>query len=208
MHSTSFLLSIAALAGSSLSQTSDSAFCNSLESSLFATLFASAPTTPADILSFIGTATGIPPLPTTFDPEGHQSQLCGIAAALPSSLLPEFQTFAGSLLNYGKEYEGDFVSYITDCYAASQAASLTSYIDYVFTATGNICTETSSTPTATPGSSASNGTYPTGYPAGTGSFYPTATLTTSLIPTAAAARPTGALFGAAAVGGAIGAAML
>ncbi|KAI1735002.1 hypothetical protein F4680DRAFT_436657 [Xylaria scruposa] len=199
MHSTRVLLSIAALAGTSLSQTSDSAFCSSLQASFFSELIGSAPTTPADILSFIATATGIPALPTTLNPSAHQDQLCAIATALPSSLLPEFQTFAGSLLSFGKDHSSELIGYITDCVPEPEAASMTSYVDYVFTATGNICTET-----AAPGSGASNGTYPTG----TGSVYPTATGSSTLIPTAAAARPTGALMGAAAVGGAIGAAML
>ncbi|KAI0867337.1 hypothetical protein GGS24DRAFT_308056 [Hypoxylon argillaceum] len=190
MHSTR-VLSIAALAGTALSQSSDSAFCSSFESSIFATLIAEAPTTPADILSFIATATGIPPLPTTFDPSAHQDQLCAIATALPASLLPEFQSFAGNLLNAGKQYEGEFIEYITDCIPEPTAASMTSYLEYVFSATGNICTETA-TATATPGG-ASNGTYPTA--------------SSTLIPTAAAARPTGAL-GVAALGGAIGAAAM
>ncbi|KAI1122120.1 hypothetical protein F5Y10DRAFT_254763 [Nemania abortiva] len=198
MHSTT-VLSIAALAGTALSQSSDSAFCSSAMSSIFATIIAEAPTTPADILSFIATATGIPPLPTTFDPSGHQDQLCAIATALPASLKPEFQSFAANLLDSGKAYSSELVEFITDCVPQPAAASMTSYIDYVFHATGNICTET-----AAPGStSVSNGTYPTG----TGSVYPTAT-SSVLIPTAAAVRPTGALLGAAAVGGAIGAAAM
>ncbi|TGJ82492.1 hypothetical protein E0Z10_g6282 [Xylaria hypoxylon] len=203
MHSTNILLSIAALAGTSLSQTSDSAFCNSLVSSFF-NLLETAPTTPADILSFIATATGIPPLPTTIDPSGHQDQLCAIATALPSSLLPEFQTFAATLLLFGHEHNSELVEYITDCLPEPEAASMTSYLDHVFTATGNICTETSATAAPGSGSSASNSTYATG----TGSVYPTATSSFTLIPTAAAAKPTGALARAAAVGGVVGAAAL
>ncbi|KAI0424036.1 hypothetical protein F5Y09DRAFT_163051 [Xylaria sp. FL1042] len=199
MHSTT-IISIAALTGTALSQSSDSAFCSSYQSSFFATLIAEAPTTPADILSFIATATGIPALPTTIDPSAHQDQLCAIATALPSSLLPEFKSFAGDLLSVGKSFSDDLIEYITDCVPEPEAASMTSYVDYVFTATGNICTET--TATATPGST-SNGTSATG----TGSFYPTATPSTTLIPVAAAARPTGVL-GMAAVGGVIGAAAM
>ncbi|KAI1354504.1 hypothetical protein F5Y01DRAFT_302509 [Xylaria sp. FL0043] len=200
MHSNTVVLSIAALAGTALSQASGSAFCSSFESSFFATLFAEAPATPADILSFVATATGIPPLPTTVDPSGHQDQLCAIATALPSSLLPEFQTWAKELLDFGKSRSDELIEYVTDCAPQSEIASMTSYIDYVFTATGNICTET--TATATPGST-SNGTLPTG----TGSFYPTATPSTTLIPVAAAARPTGVL-GMAALGGMVGAAAM
>ncbi|KAI1282222.1 hypothetical protein F5Y07DRAFT_233074 [Xylaria sp. FL0933] len=202
MHSNTVVLSIAALAGTALSQASGSAFCSSLQSSFFATLFAEAPTTPADIASFAATATGVPPLPTTVDPSGHQDQLCALATALPSSLLPEFQTWAKELLDFGRSRSDDIINYVTDCAPQSEVASMTSYIDYVFTATGNICTETTATATATPGST-SNGTLPTG----TGSFYPTATPSTTLIPVAAAARPTGVL-GMAALGGVIGAAAM
>ncbi|KAI1172978.1 hypothetical protein F4777DRAFT_479685 [Nemania sp. FL0916] len=203
MHSTTILLSIAALTGTSLSQKSDSVFCSSLESSIFATLLAEAATTPADILSFVATATGIPPLPTQFNPSAHQDQLCAIATALPSSLLPEFHSFAANLLNQGKEYGSEAIEYITDCFPESEASSMTSYLEHVLTATGNICTETAAT--AVPGSTiVSNGTYPTG----TGSVYPTPTGSPTLIPTAAAARHTGALIGVAAMGGAIGAAAI
>ncbi|KAI3334018.1 hypothetical protein F4824DRAFT_222275 [Ustulina deusta] len=202
MHSTR-VLSIAALAGTALSQTSDSAFCSSLQDSFFTSLLALAPTTPADILSFIATATGIPALPTAVNPSAHQDQLCAIATALPSSLLPEFQSFAATLLSFGKEHSSDLIEYITDCVPEPAAASMTSYVDYVFTATGNICTETSAT--AAPGSSsASNGTYPTG----TGYYTTKPTGSSTLIPTAAAARPTGALVGMAVMGGAIGAAAI
>ncbi|KAI8629678.1 hypothetical protein F5Y19DRAFT_431481 [Xylariaceae sp. FL1651] len=199
MYSTKFVVAVAALAGTSLAQKSDAAFCSSLESSIFVNVFAEAPTTPAAILSAVANNTAIPTLPTTLDPMAHQSQLCAIAANLPSSLLPEFKTFASTLLQFGRDRSSELVEYITDCEPEPSVASLTSYIDYVFTATGNICTETPA-----PGSGAPNGTSPTG----TGSFFPTATGPTTLIPTAAAARPTGALMGAAAVGGALGAAML
>ncbi|KAF2968874.1 hypothetical protein GQX73_g4665 [Xylaria multiplex] len=156
MHSTRVLLSIAALAGTSLSQKSDAEFCSSLQNAFFTSFLPLAPTTPADILSFIATATGIPALPTTIDPSAHQDQLCAIATALPSSLLPEFQSFAGELLEFGRENSAPLIEYITDCVPEPTAASMASYVSYVFTATGNICTET-----AVPGS--------------TGSVYPTAT---------------------------------
>ncbi|KAI0202259.1 hypothetical protein F4808DRAFT_84733 [Astrocystis sublimbata] len=210
MYSTRVLLSLAALAGTSLSQKSDKAYCDSVESSYFATVFAMGPTTPAAILSFVATETAIPALGTTFDPSGHQDQLCAIATALPSSLLPAFQDFASKQLEFGEEQNPGFVEYITDCSPAPKASSLISYLDHVYHYTGNICTESetasaSATPTVAPGSGASNGTQPTG----TGSAYPTATgSSSSPIPTAAAARPTGALIGVAAVGGVLGAVAL
>ncbi|KAI0505595.1 hypothetical protein F5B22DRAFT_651528 [Xylaria bambusicola] len=148
---------MAALAGSSLAQTSGAAYCSSLQSSFFNTLFAAAPTTPAAILDAIATATGIPPLPTTIDPKAHQDQLCAIASALPQSLLPEFQEYAGAQLEFGREHEDEFFEFISACVPEPAAASSVSYLDHVFTATGNICTETE---TAAPTSTAAPA-YPT-----------------------------------------------
>ncbi|KAI3337201.1 hypothetical protein HD806DRAFT_475961 [Xylariaceae sp. AK1471] len=180
MHSTKVLLSIAALAGTSLSQKSDSEFCSSYVSSLFSTLIAEAPTTPAAVLSFIATQTGAPPLPTTLDFEAHAEQLCSLFTELPSSLLPEFQTFAAELLDFGKSHSSELGAYITDCVPEEQISSTISELNYYFTATGDICQHTPA-----PGG-ASNGTYPTA-PA------PTATSFTTAILTAAAARRTGGM---------------
>jgi hypothetical protein len=196
------VLSIAALVGTSLSQKSDSEFCSTALISFFSLIGSEAPTTPAAIVSFVASATQLPPFPTTIvpgatiDAEAHQSQLCAIATALPSSLLPEFQTFASELLSFGKAHSSELIAYITDCVPEEEVASSSSYINYVFTATGNICQET---PAPTPGG-ASNGTYPTATSAPSSS--------TTLILTAAAARPTGVLLGAAAVGGVLGAAAM
>ncbi|RYC65972.1 hypothetical protein CHU98_g239 [Xylaria longipes] len=206
MHSTKVLLSVAALAGMSLSQKSDSKYCDAYVSSFFSLIAAEAPTTPAAILSFIASNTQIPSLPTSFppgatlDPGSHQSQLCSLATALPSSLLPEFQTLASELLSFGRVHSSEFIAYVTDCAPEDQVASETSYLNYVFTATGNICQETA---TPAPGG-ASNGTYPTPTPTATSA----PNSSTTLIPTAAAARPTGALLGAAAAGGVLGVAAL
>ncbi|KAI0424598.1 hypothetical protein F5Y09DRAFT_134840 [Xylaria sp. FL1042] len=212
MYSSKALLLIAALAGTSLAQKSDSEFCASYLSSFFTVLGAESPTTPADILSFIASNTDIPSVPSSqppgaiLNPAEHQSQLCSLATELPSSLLPEFQTLASGLLSFGKAHSSDFIAYVTDCYPEDEVASSTSYLNYIFTATGNICEETA-TATPTPGA-ASNGTYPTAVPTATSAVNGSTPLTTSLIPTAAAARPTGAILGAAAVGGILGAAAM
>ncbi|KAI0440546.1 hypothetical protein F4803DRAFT_577621 [Xylaria telfairii] len=198
MYSTKALLLAAALVGTSVSQKSDSPACSSALSA-FMDLFPEAPVTPTPILSFIASNTQIPAF-TIGDAESHQSQLCAVAAALPSSLLPEFQSLASELMDFAHSHTSELVAYITACVPDEDVASSTSYFNHVLTATGNICTET---PAPTPGG-ASNGTYPT----------PTLTATSSissstvLIPTAAAAKPTGALLRAAAVGGVVGAAAM
>ncbi|KAI0976957.1 hypothetical protein F4678DRAFT_415102 [Xylaria arbuscula] len=209
MYSVKFLL-VAALAGTSLAQKSDSEFCSSFFSSFFSKMEAESPTTPAAILSFIAseTITALPAsdatLVETLNPALHQSQLCSLATALPSSLLPDLETLAAGLLSFGVAHESEYIAYVTDCYPADEVAATTSYFKSVFAATANNC---DTTPTPTPGA-VSNGTYPTAVPTATGAFNGSTNSTTSLIPTAAAARPTGALFGAAAVGGILGAAAM
>ncbi|KAI0549961.1 hypothetical protein F4679DRAFT_544340 [Xylaria curta] len=207
MYSTKIFLSIAALAGTSLSQKSDSQFCSAFFTSLVSIIEEDAPMTPPAILSFLASqtetvspTTTAPPL-TYLDFASHAQELCHIATELPSSLLPEFQTYAAALLEFGKDHSSEHIAYVTDCAPESEVASRTSYLDYVFTATGNFCTETPA-----PGG-ASNGTYPTPTPTATSS-YPGLNSSTTLIVTGAAAKPTGAYLGAAAVGGILGAAAM
>ncbi|KAI1364796.1 hypothetical protein F5Y08DRAFT_305774 [Xylaria arbuscula] len=209
MYSSKLML-LAALAGTSLSQKSDSEFCASYFTSFASIMAVEQPTTPAAILSFIASNT-ISSLPTAtiqmqaeLNPANHQAQLCSLATALPSSLLPDLQTLAAGLLSFGKAHSSDFIAYVTDCYPEDEVAATSSYFESVFapTATAQGCDIMT---TAAPGS-ASNGTYVTAAPTATGAS--NGTTTTSLIPVAAAVRPTGALFGAAAVGGILGAAAL
>ncbi|KAH8161551.1 hypothetical protein CIB48_g6705 [Xylaria polymorpha] len=207
MYSTKILLSIAALAGTSLSQKSDSQFCSAFFTSLVSIIVEEAPTTPPAILSFLAPSTETasptttaPPL-TTLDFASHAQELCEIATELPSSLLPEFQTYAEALLSFGRARSSEHIAYVTDCAPEDEVASRTSYLNYIFTATDNFCTQTPA-----PGGM-SNGTYPTPTPTATSS-YAGLNSSTSLIATAAAAKPTGAYFGAAAIGGILGAAAI
>ncbi len=195
MYSTKILLFIAALAGTSLSQKSDSQFCSAFFTSLVSIIEEEAPKTPPAIVSFLAqstetaSTTSIPPL-TTLDFASHARELCEIATELPSSLLPEFQTYAEALLSFGHAHSSEHVAYVTDCSPEDEVASRSSYLEYIFTATGNFCEQTPA-----PGG-APNGTYPTPTP--------TATSPTTLIVTAAASRPTGACLGTAAIGGVLG----
>ncbi|KAI3324605.1 hypothetical protein HD806DRAFT_493083 [Xylariaceae sp. AK1471] len=197
MYSTKALVLVAALAGTSLSQKSDSPACSSAIS-VFSGLLTDAPATPTAILEFIASNTQIPVF-TIGDAESHQSQLCAVAAALPSSLLPELQTLGSELMVFAHSHTSELIAYITACVPDEDVASSTSYVNHVLTAT-NICAEMS-TPTS---GGASNGTYPTPTPTATSDI----SSSTMLIPTAAAARPTGALLRAAAAGGVVGAAAM
>ncbi|KAI1125918.1 hypothetical protein F5Y10DRAFT_245918 [Nemania abortiva] len=207
MHSTKIILPIAALVGTSLSQKSDSQFCSAFFTSLVSIIEEEAPTTPPAILSFFAQSTETasptttaPPL-TTLDFASHAQELCEIATELPSSLLPQFQTYAAALLRFGKDHSSEHIAYVTDCAPENEVASRSSYLEYIFTATDNFCEQT-----PTPGS-APNGTYPTATPTATSSHAGFNSSTTSVV-TAAAARPTGAFLGAAAIGGVLGAAAI
>ncbi|KAI1120595.1 hypothetical protein F5Y10DRAFT_258067 [Nemania abortiva] len=203
MHSTKILFALAALTGTTLSQKSDSEFCSAFFTSFLSVILNSDAPTPTGIASWVAehTTTTAAPL-TTLDFASHAQELCELATELPSSLLPEFRTYASELLSFGHKYSSEHIAYVTDCAPESEVASRSSYLEFVFTATGNFCTETPA-----PGSSVPNGTYPTPTPTAT-SYYPGSNSTTSLVPTAAAVKPTAACLGAAAVGGILGAAAL
>ncbi|TGJ79692.1 hypothetical protein E0Z10_g9059 [Xylaria hypoxylon] len=202
MHSTKILFFIAALAGTSLSQKSDSQFCSAFFTSLVSIIIEEAPQTPPAILSFLAQSTeaasptsSVPPL-TTLDFASHAQELCEIATELPSSLLPEFQTYAAALLSFGSAHSSEHVAYVTDCAPEEEVASRTSYLEYIFTATDNFCEQTPAS------SSAFNSTYPTPTPTATSS-YAGFNSSTTLVVTAAAAKPTGACLGAAVIGGVV-----
>ncbi|KAI1273035.1 hypothetical protein F5Y07DRAFT_378201 [Xylaria sp. FL0933] len=206
MHSIKVFLAIAALAGTSLSQKSDSQFCSAFFTSFVSIIEEDAPMTPSAIVSFLARTetasptTTAPPL-TTLDFASHAQELCAIATEIPSSLLPVFQTYASELLEFGIEHSSEHIAYVTDCAPENEVASRSSYLEYIFTATGNFCEET-----PTPGG-ASNSTYPTPTPSASSS-YGGLNSSSTMVVTAAAARRTGACFGAAAVGGALGVAAM
>ncbi|KAI1163952.1 hypothetical protein F5B18DRAFT_671779 [Nemania serpens] len=216
MHSTKLLFSVAAFAGTSLSQKSDSQFCSAL-STTFVSLFGEAGTIPPPIVSFLAQSTQSASPITTASPAtttpptvnidfiSHAGFLCELITELPPSLLPDLQTYAAGLLSFGRAHASEYEAYATDCFPEAAGASMSSYLDYIFTATGNLCAPT---PTPAPGSGASNGTYPTSpAPTATSSHGSLGSSPTFPV-TAAAARPTGALLGAAAMGGILGAAAM
>ncbi|KAI1158571.1 hypothetical protein F5B18DRAFT_656532 [Nemania serpens] len=204
MYNLKVLLFIAAFAGTSLSQKSDAEYCASKMSSFFSWVMADGPTTPAVVLSFLATQTNSRPPLSRFGPESHGDEICSIYSELPASLTHEFQTYITSVLSFGNANSDVLLGVATDCVPEQSVASVTDYIHEMLTPTGNPCQ-----PTATPGS-AVNGTYPTSpAPTATGAYSSSGNYTyaTSVV-TAAAARPTGAFLGAAAMGGILGAAAM
>ncbi|KAI1197755.1 hypothetical protein F5X97DRAFT_343396 [Nemania serpens] len=204
MYASKVFIFLAAFAGTSLSQKSDAEFCASKMSSFFSWVMAEGPTTPAVVLSFLATQTNSRPPLSRFGPESHGEEICSIYSELPASLTHEFQTYITSVLSFGRANSDVLIGVATDCVPEQNVASVTDYIHDMLTPTGNPCH-----PTPTPGSVA-NGTYPTSpAPTATGSYTSAGNYTyaTSVV-TAAAARPTGAFLGAAAIGGVLGAAAL
>ncbi|KAI8632049.1 hypothetical protein F5Y19DRAFT_492959 [Xylariaceae sp. FL1651] len=198
MHSTKILFFAAAFAGTSLSQKSDAEFCSAYFTSFLSVILNEVPTTPAGILPYFPTVPADAPPLTTLDFASHAQELCAIATELPSSLLPDFKTYADQLLSFGKSHSSEHVAYVTDCSPPDEVASRSSYLEYVFTATGNFCAGQTPTPGGSPTDAC-----PTPTPTVTSSyagFNSTTTATTSFL-TAAAAKPTGALLGAIAMGG-------
>ncbi|KAH8156536.1 hypothetical protein CIB48_g11707 [Xylaria polymorpha] len=203
------LLPVAALAGASLAQSyPDPSACSASRSSFIA----NAPTFPPELTPYLeaplfsggqtapGATATLPP-DTLADPSAYVEVLCSVAAELPSSLLPAFQTWGSGLLSYGSVHISQYDDFVTQCVTTgSAAATITSYLNSILTATGGLCQ-----PTSAPGGE-SNGTAST--PAATVTGANSTSTSATLVPTAAAARPTGVLVGAAAMGGLIGAVAL
>ncbi|KAI1756265.1 hypothetical protein F4782DRAFT_485518 [Xylaria castorea] len=210
MYGSKFLLALAALADASLAQTFPDPACSSLANELLL----AAPTIPAAVASAFGGQGGSPSVDGLLShPDAYVEQICGVVGSLPSSILPEFAIWGSSLLNYASVEISSYDAVVTKCIATgTAAASITSFIHSIASAPGALCQPTS---TSTP--SGGNGTahithystatpYPTATHSGNGTSH-TGVPTTS-IPTAAAARPTGAFVGAAAIGGLLGAVAL
>jgi hypothetical protein len=215
MYNAKVLMSMAAFAGTSLAQSATPT--SSLDPACAASLssFADAPTPAPALVSYLATVLGTGPvtapgattaLPdlTLEDPVGYQEVICSIASELPESLIPDFQSYGSGLLSYGSVHLSLYDAYITNCITTGEAAAtLTSELHSMLLGTGGLCHATTTASSGTYPTGGSNGTYPTGT-----SSTPAPTTTSTLIPTAAAARPTGAVVGAAAIGGLLGAVAL
>ncbi|KAI1418841.1 hypothetical protein F5Y12DRAFT_721563 [Xylaria sp. FL1777] len=209
MHSTKVFFPIAALAGASLAQTFASQGC----SATFSSLRDGGPTLPAALSPYLAGAMSpvqtISGTPTTLsgdtleDPEAYVELLCGVATELPSSVLPDFYTWGADLLSYGSVHISEYDAFVTQCVTTgAAAATITSYLNSILTGTGGLCQ-----PTATPGGAPNGTVSTTPAPTATGTNSTSSVSTTSVV-IAAAARPTGVLVGAVAMGGLLGAAIL
>ncbi|GAP93008.1 hypothetical protein SAMD00023353_3100240 [Rosellinia necatrix] len=214
MYSAKVLLPVAALAGASLAQD----FTNPACAPSLNSLKENSPPLPTELSKYLDdvTPTGSGPVPTTTlrstleDPQAYVDVLCAAASVLPSAELDTFHSWGADLLSYASVHISEYNAFVTDCLSAGEAAaSLTSYLDSIVTATGGLC-EPAATATATAtaaptgGAASSNGTAPNG----TGGAAPYPTTGPSVPVTAGAPHATGLLAGAAAMGGLLGAAAL
>ncbi|TGJ76607.1 hypothetical protein E0Z10_g10850 [Xylaria hypoxylon] len=214
MHSTKILLPVA-LAGASVAQFITQSYPDPACTKTVNSFVSGAPTLPPALSPYLASAiagavqtdsaetTKLPP-DTLADPEGYVELLCSVAAELPSSVLPEFESWGAGLLSYGSAHISDYDAFVTQCVTTGEAAAtITSYLNALLTGTAGFCQ-----PTATSGG-ASNGTISTTFaPTATHGTNSTTSISTTSAITGAAARPTAVLVGAAAMGGLIGAAAL
>ncbi|KAI1735697.1 hypothetical protein F4680DRAFT_434856 [Xylaria scruposa] len=209
MYNTKVLLTLAPLVNTSLAQTYSNPTCSSLVNDLIAR----GPTVPAAIASVLyAQVTGAPGDDISINnagdllrhPNVYVSQICAAAGQLPSSLLPEFASWGSTLLYFASVEISSYDAAVTQCVTTgTAAASITSYLHSIVSQPNRLCQPTSTS------AAGGNGTASiTFYPTATASGNDTGVPSTS-IPVAAAGRPTGAIFGAAAVvGGLFGVALL
>ncbi|KAI1744960.1 hypothetical protein F4680DRAFT_403871 [Xylaria scruposa] len=202
MYSSKFLLALAALADASLAQTFPDPACPSLTEALLL----AAPTIPPSVVSAFGGQGGIPSVENLLShPDTYVEDICVVAGSLPSSVLSDFAGWGSSLLDYASVSISSYDAVVTKCITTgTAAASITSFIHSIASAPGALCQPTSTNVPSGGNSTASVTPYPTATHSGNATTPHTGVPTTS-IPTAAAARPTGAFVGAAAVGGLLGA---
>ncbi|KAH8168131.1 hypothetical protein CIB48_g110 [Xylaria polymorpha] len=188
MFNTKVLLAVAALADASLAQTFPDPGC----SSSIQELLLAAPTFPNSLSSaFSAQITGSgSPEGLLSNPDVYVGDVCKALAAVPSSLLPEFASWGSSLLHFASVEISSYDGIVTKCIATgAAAASITSYIHSIASSPEGLCQ-----PTSTSAPRRRKRTIPS-----------TGVSTTTTVPTAAAARPTGAFIGGAAVAGLLGA---
>ncbi|TGJ87051.1 hypothetical protein E0Z10_g1783 [Xylaria hypoxylon] len=207
MYNSKVLLSVATLTGVSLAQTS-AVFPDPACPSSISALLAAAPMAPTELVSaFAAANTGGSEISADGllrHPSLYVDTLCGYAGVLPESILPAFANWGSDLLNFASTEISSYDGIVTKCITTgTEAASITSFIHSIASNPADLCKAPSSTP--------SNGTASiTPYPTATGSSTTTSASgsPSTLIPTAGAARPTGVLAGAAAIGGLLGAVAL
>ncbi|KAI0116524.1 hypothetical protein GGR51DRAFT_501656 [Nemania sp. FL0031] len=213
MYNTKILLPLAVLAGVSSAQTTttDSAQCQSKVNALLA----AAPTPSPELSSYFDSAAAtLSAAGGLLDaPDVYVTGLCALATALPSSLQSEFRDYGSSLLSFASAEISSYDAIVTECVTTGPvASSITSYLHSIASEAGHLCQEQTITTTVynnvTSGASTPYPTATSGGASGSGSGVRSTASSSTLVPTGAAARPSGVFAGAAAVGGILGAVAL
>jgi hypothetical protein len=220
------VLSIAALLGTSLAQSSSDSAGNAECTSSYASILAEAPTPDGQLASAItsyassligggnGDVTAATNVPTPTNPLDIVTQVCSFASQLPASLQGDFSSYANHVISYVSAQSSNLDAVITNCVAtgtaSDQAAAYTSFVNSIATHTGPLCAAPTVGSNSTTTTTATyNSPYPTTFTTGGGGPVTTETgtipTTTTAVPTGAAAAPTGMLANAAAVAGLLGA---
>jgi hypothetical protein len=202
MYNSKVLLSMAALTGASLAQSSSTV--GDLEcTQSYVDILKGAPTPPSELASAITSyGSGVAQSASVTDPNplAYVTDVCSFGSQLPSSLQSDFSSYATQVISYLSVSSSQIDAVITNCLATGQeAAAYTSFVNALATHTGPLCDATSA-----PNSTTSGGVSPTSSTAGTTS----SAAGTMSVSTDAAARPTGILAGAAAAAGFLGAVAL
>ncbi|TRX89886.1 hypothetical protein FHL15_009158 [Xylaria flabelliformis] len=186
MHYTKVIASLAALVSASIAQEFPDPACPSSRNELRD----AAPTPPPSLSPFLSTeagqnqSQGAPNADILLtNPDIYVDQVCNLVASLPSSVLGDFQSWGASLLNFASVEISSYDAIVTKCITTgAAAASITSYIHSIASSPEALCQ-----PTSTAGGG--NGTASiTPYPTPTGnSTIPGTGISSTLIPTAAAA---------------------
>ncbi|KAH8160045.1 hypothetical protein CIB48_g8199 [Xylaria polymorpha] len=203
MHYTNVLVSLAALAGVSIAQEFPDPGCASSRSELRD----ASPTPPPSLSPYLSTeaavnnSQGAPDASILLsNPDIYVEQVCNLVSSLPSSVLGDFQSYGSSLLEFASIKISSYDAIVTKCITTgAAAASITSYLHSIASSPEALCQ-----PTSTP--NGGNGTASiTPYPTSTGNTTTSGTgVPSTSIPVAVAARHTGFLVRAAAVGGLFG----
>ncbi|KAI0540496.1 hypothetical protein GGR58DRAFT_460713 [Xylaria digitata] len=159
MYSTKVLLTVAALTGASMAQTS-TVFPDPDCPTYVSELVAAAPTTPPELVEVFEEVSGSSPHPEDLflHPEEFVDNVCSAVGELPQSVLPIFASWGSVLLEFASTEIASYDHIVTQCVATgTEGASITSYIHSIASNPADLCQDLSSAP---PSVSASLTSYP------------------------------------------------
>ncbi|KAF2967622.1 hypothetical protein GQX73_g5941 [Xylaria multiplex] len=148
MYTTKVFLTVAALTGASLAQTS-TVFPNPDCPTYVSELVAAAPTTPPELVTVFEEVTGSSPNPEDLflHPDAFVDNICSAVGQLPQSVLPIFANWGSVLLEFASTEIASYDHVVTECVATgTEAASITSYIHSIASNPADLCQELSTAP--------------------------------------------------------------